>query len=101
MTSPNTYSRQMPGTHAANFSKSSSGESVMPVVPSDHGQLKRYMRSPLASCSSRSSDKAPRAVYGLSLETIGQETDVPVGTVKKRLHVARQRLKRALEPVLG
>jgi RNA polymerase sigma-70 factor (ECF subfamily) len=44
-----------------------------------------------------------RAFYfdGLSLETIGQETDVSVGTVKKRLHVARQRLKRELEPVLG
>lgn len=44
-----------------------------------------------------------RAFYfdGQSLETIGQETDVPVGTVKKRLHVARQHLKRELEPVLG
>jgi RNA polymerase sigma-70 factor (ECF subfamily) len=44
-----------------------------------------------------------RAFYfdGQSLETIGQETDVPVGTVKKRLFVARQRLRRELEPVLG
>jgi RNA polymerase sigma-70 factor (ECF subfamily) len=44
-----------------------------------------------------------RAFYfdGLSLEMIGQETAVSIGAVKKRLHVARQRLKRELEAVLG
>lgn len=50
------------GTNAASFSINSSGESLIPQVPSEHGQVKRYSRSPLASCVSRSSDTAPLAV---------------------------------------
>src|SRR5262249_17354256 len=51
------------GTSAASFSKSSKGESLMPVVPSDHGLVKVYTRSPWASSARRSSATAPRAVY--------------------------------------
>lgn len=35
-------------------------------------------------------------IRGLSLVEIAEELDVPVGTVKRRLHVARKRLKSAL-----
>jgi len=49
-------------TSAARFSRSSNGESFMPVVPSDQGRLQRSMRSPFASCSSRSSATAPLSV---------------------------------------
>src|SRR5215831_2278376 len=35
----------------------------MPVVPSDHGLVKVYTRSPWASSARRSSATAPRAVY--------------------------------------
>src|SRR6516225_8196049 len=35
---------------------------------------------------------------GLSLREISEEFDVPLGTVKRRLHTARQRLKEQLEP---
>jgi hypothetical protein len=51
------------GTSAARFSNSSRGESLTPVVPSDHGFVKVYTRSPWASSTSRSSATAPLAVY--------------------------------------
>ena len=35
---------------------------------------------------------------GLSLREISEEFDVPLGTVKRRLHTARQRLKEQLGP---
>ena len=43
-----------------------------------------------------------RAFYfdGQSLETISQQAAVPIGTVKRRLHVARKRLQRELEGML-
>jgi hypothetical protein len=50
------------GTKAASFSKGSTGERVMPVVPSDQGVVKVYTRSPLVSSARRSSATAPRAV---------------------------------------
>ena len=34
---------------------------------------------------------------GRSLKRIARELDVPVGTIKRRLHVARRRLKTVLE----
>lgn len=40
-------------------------------------------------------------IRGLSLIEISEELDVPVGTVKRRLHVARQRLKDVLVAVSG
>jgi RNA polymerase sigma-70 factor, ECF subfamily len=36
-----------------------------------------------------------------SLETISQHTEAPVGTIKRRLHVARQRLQQELAWVAG
>jgi hypothetical protein len=54
------------GTNAASFSNSSKGESLIPVVPSDHGWVKVSSRAPLASCASRSSDTAPLAVERMS-----------------------------------
>ena len=50
------------GTVAANFSQSSNGDSLLPVVPSDHGWVNIYTRSPWSSSVSRSSDTAPLAV---------------------------------------
>jgi RNA polymerase sigma-70 factor (ECF subfamily) len=38
---------------------------------------------------------------GKSLDTISREVGAPVGTIKRRLHVARKRLQRELECVLG
>ena len=40
-------------------------------------------------------------IRGLSLIEISEELDVPVGTVKRRLHVARLRLKEVLVAVSG
>jgi RNA polymerase sigma-70 factor (ECF subfamily) len=40
-------------------------------------------------------------VEGKSLATISREGGTPVGTIKRRLHVARKRLQRELEYVLG
>src|SRR5262249_50095382 len=51
------------GTGATSFSNSSRGESVTPVVPSDHSFVNVYTRSPLAAPSRRSSATAPLAVY--------------------------------------
>jgi len=36
---------------------------------------------------------------GRSLKQMSREFDVPTGTIKRRLHVARQRLKEALETI--
>jgi RNA polymerase sigma-70 factor (ECF subfamily) len=36
-------------------------------------------------------------IRGRSLKQISRELEVPIGTVKRRLHVARIRLKRAME----
>jgi RNA polymerase sigma-70 factor (ECF subfamily) len=36
-------------------------------------------------------------IRGRSLKQISREMETPVGTIKRRLHVARQRLKRVLE----
>ena len=38
---------------------------------------------------------------GQSLETISQQAEAPVGTIKRRLHVARQRLRQELTGVVG
>ena len=38
---------------------------------------------------------------GQSLETISQHAEAPVGTIKRRLHVARQRLRQELAWVAG
>jgi RNA polymerase sigma-70 factor, ECF subfamily len=38
---------------------------------------------------------------GQSLETISQQAAAPVGTIKRRLHVARQRLRQELAWVVG
>jgi hypothetical protein len=47
------------GTSAANFPKNSNGESLMPMVPSDHGLVNMYTRSPWVSSPSCSSDITP------------------------------------------
>jgi RNA polymerase sigma-70 factor (ECF subfamily) len=40
-------------------------------------------------------------LHGRSLRQISQELEVPIGTVKRRLHVARNRLKKQLEKAGG
>jgi RNA polymerase sigma-70 factor (ECF subfamily) len=40
-------------------------------------------------------------IRGRSLKQISQELEVPVGTVKRRLHVARNRLKKVLERTMA
>jgi RNA polymerase sigma-70 factor, ECF subfamily len=39
--------------------------------------------------------------HGQSLAMISQQTDAPLGTIKRRLHMARKRLRRELEYALG
>jgi hypothetical protein len=51
------------GTSTASFSKSSRGVSVTLVVPSDHGFVNVYARSPLAASSRDSSATVPLTVY--------------------------------------
>jgi hypothetical protein len=57
-----TAARRTRCIRGASFSSSSTGASVMPVVPSDHGRVQVERRSPPSSASRRSSDTAPRAV---------------------------------------
>src|SRR3989440_8695668 len=40
-------------------------------------------------------------IRGRSLKQMSREFETPVGTIKRRLHVARNRLKKALEKVAG
>ena len=40
-------------------------------------------------------------IRGHSLKQMSREFETPVGTIKRRLHVARNRLKKALEKVAG
>jgi RNA polymerase sigma-70 factor (ECF subfamily) len=39
--------------------------------------------------------------HGQSLATISQQAAAPLGTIKRRLHMARQRLRHELEGALG
>jgi RNA polymerase sigma-70 factor (ECF subfamily) len=42
-----------------------------------------------------------RDIQGLSYEELADALSLPAGTVKSRLHRARQALKNALEPLYG
>src|SRR5712691_6152568 len=64
------------GTKAASFSKSSTGERVIPVVPSDQGVVKVYTRSPLVSSARRSFDEDIQYRKGIGTDT----THCRVGT---------------------
>src|SRR2546422_641506 len=52
------------GTSAASFSSSSNGESVMPVVPSDHGLVNVKSGPPVDASRSPPPAPPPRAVRG-------------------------------------
>jgi hypothetical protein len=40
-------------------------------------------------------------IHGRSLKEMSREFDTPIGTIKRRLHVARNRLRRHLDEDMG
>jgi len=101
-----THRRKMKPTVSVEHAKQSgAGEPVDNTSPPDEGLLRQERASQVRTALTKLSEEhrtilVLREVEGCCYETIAEILNVPVGTVRSRLHRARVQLKEHLEAVM-